>query len=156
VIESTSAAGKKVVVVGGGPAGMEAARVAAERPVHRKQLYLKNISIRLDLNLKAVRPAGNTLVATLMNDLTDESIEVEAEQAVVERGTFPVDEVYRELRDDAANKGVTDIDALLRLKPQPVQPGSNGGYLLYRVGDAVSSRSLHAALLDAFRIAVAL
>jgi len=27
---------------------------------------------------------------------------------------------------------------------------------LYRVGDAVSSRSLHAALLDAFRIAVTL
>jgi len=60
------------------------------------------------------------------------------------------------LKENAANKGVTDIEALLRVRPQPVQLDKEGGYLLYRVGDAVSSRSLHAALLDAFRITVAL
>ncbi len=40
--------------------------------------------------------------------------------------------------------------------PQPVTIPAQGGYLLYRVGDAVSSRSVHAALLDAFRISIAL
>jgi hypothetical protein len=43
-----------------------------------------------------------------------------------------------------------------QVRPQPFEVNGDGGYRLYRVGDAVSSRSLHAALLDAFRIAVAL
>jgi hypothetical protein len=106
--------------------------------------------------LKAVRREGEELVATLTNDLTDESVEIETDQVVVERGTFPVDEVFRELKEGAANRGVTDIDALINAEPQPYHANDDGGYLLYRVGDAVSSRSVHAALLDAYRIAVAL
>ena len=127
-----------------------------ERPVHRKQLYLQEIATRLDLMLLAVRRDGEQLIATLRNDLTDATVEIEADQVVVERGTYPLDEVFQELKENAANKGVTDIEALLRVRPKPVQLDKEGGYLLYRVGDAVSSRSLHAALLDAFRIAVAL
>jgi NADPH-dependent 2,4-dienoyl-CoA reductase/sulfur reductase-like enzyme len=128
----------------------------AERASHRKQLYLKRIQTRPDLMLKSVRRERAGLIATLTNDLTDEPVEIETDQVVVERGTFPVDEVFRELQAGAVNRGVTDIDALINVEPQPYKPGDNGGYLLYRVGDAVSSRSVHAALLDAFRIAVAL
>ena len=75
---------------------------------------------------------------------------------VVERGTYPIDEVFIELKDNSVNRGVTDIDALLKVEPQPGCITAKDDYLLYRVGDAVSSRSLHAALLDAYRIAVAL
>jgi len=128
----------------------------AERASHRKQLYLKRVQTRPDLMLKSVRREGTGLIATLSNDLTDESVEIETGQVVVERGTFPVDEVFRELQEGAVNRGVTDIDALINTEPQPFASGDDGGYLLYRVGDAVSSRSLHAALLDAYRIAVAL
>ncbi len=128
----------------------------AERPVHRKQLYLQQIETRLDLMLLEVQPVGERLQATFRNDLTDEQVEIEADQVVVERGTYPLDEVFQELRNDAINKGVTDIDALLQVRSQPFENGEEGGYRLYRVGDAVSSRSLHAALLDAFRISVAL
>ncbi|MCP4387971.1 MAG: NADH:flavin oxidoreductase [Gammaproteobacteria bacterium] len=128
----------------------------AERPVHRKQLYLQQVASRLDLVLLAVRPDGDGLVASLRNDLTDAQVEIEADQVVVERGTYPLDEVFLALKQGSVNRGVTDIEALLQVRPQPVQPDKDGGYLLYRVGDAVSSRSLHAALLDAFRISVAL
>jgi hypothetical protein len=106
--------------------------------------------------LLAVRREDDHLVVTLRNDLTDAIIEIETDQLVVERGTFPVDEVFQELRDGADNRGVTDIDALINARPQPVEKPTEGGYLLYRIGDAVSSRSVHAALLDAFRISVAL
>jgi 2,4-dienoyl-CoA reductase-like NADH-dependent reductase (Old Yellow Enzyme family) len=126
----------------------------AERPVHRKQLYLHEVEVKLDLMLLGVRRDGERLLATLRNDLTDESIEIETDQVVVERGTFPVDEVYQELKENAANRGVTDIDALINARPQPAPEAD--GYLLYRIGDAISSRSLHAALLDAYRIAVTL
>jgi 2,4-dienoyl-CoA reductase-like NADH-dependent reductase (Old Yellow Enzyme family) len=128
----------------------------AERASHRKQLYLKRVQTRPDLVLKSVRREGEGLIATLTNDLTDESVEIETDQVVIERGTFPVDEVFLELKEGAANRGVTDIDALIRTEPQPYRANDDGGYLLYRVGDAVSSRSVHAALLDAYRIAVAL
>jgi 2,4-dienoyl-CoA reductase-like NADH-dependent reductase (Old Yellow Enzyme family)/thioredoxin reductase len=128
----------------------------AERASHRKQVYLKRIKVVPDLVLKSVRRRDDVLVATLVNDLTDEALEIETDQVVVERGTFPVDEVFVELKDGAVNRGVTDIDALINTMPQPAQAGAAGGYLLYRIGDAVSSRSLHAALLDAYRIAVVL
>jgi len=49
---------------------------------------------------------------------------------------------------------VIDIDALLGSSSQPRCRDS--GFELYRVGDAVSSRSLHAALLDAYRLCVSL
>ena len=127
-----------------------------ERPVHRKQLYQLNVPVHLDLALKSVRKEGDSLVATLTNDLTDAPVEIEADQVVVERGTCPLDEVYQQLKEDSANRGFTDIETLLQVQPQPFEVNGDGGYRLYRVGDAVSSRSLHAALLDAFRIAVAL
>ncbi len=128
----------------------------AERVSHRKQVYLKQIKVETDLVLKSVQRRDGSLVAILVNDLTDEPVEIEADQVVVERGTFPVDEVFAELRDASANRGITDIDALINTLPQPVQAKEPGGYLLYRIGDAVSSRSLHAALLDAYRIAIVL
>ena len=128
----------------------------AERASHRKQLYLKQVQLRPDLVLKSVRREDAGLVATLSNDLTDGLVEIETDQVVVERGTFPVDEVFQELKEAAVNRGVTDIDALINIEPQPYKLGDDGGYLLYRVGDAVSSRSVHAALLDAYRITAAL
>ena len=128
----------------------------AERPVHRKQLYQLNIDTRLDLMLLSVRREGEHLCAIFRNDLTDEIVELETDQIVVERGTFPVDEVYQALRENSVNKGVTDIEALLKVEAQPYPIINESDYQLYRIGDAVSSRSLHAAILDAFRIAVAL
>jgi len=128
----------------------------AERVVHRKQLYELGIETRVDLMLLAVRRAGAGLVATFRNDLTDETVEIETLQLVVERGTLPVDEVFRELEAESVNRGITDIDSLLEGRPQPFEISAAGGYLLYRIGDAVSSRSLHAALLDAYRLAITL
>lgn len=126
----------------------------AERPVHRKQLYQFAVDMHFDLMLLAVRREGEILIATFRNDLTDQQLEMETDQLVVERGTTPLDEVFQELKAGSANRGITDIDALINARPQPA--GKDGNYLLYRVGDAVSSRSLHAALLDAYRIAIAL
>ena len=127
----------------------------AERPVHRKKLYEHKVEVLHDLMLLNVRRNGNHLLASFRNDLTDEIIDLETDQVVVERGTYPLDAIYQELKSDAVNHGVTDIDALINALPQPFELPA-GGYRLYRIGDAVSSRSLHAALLDAFRISITL
>jgi len=126
----------------------------AERASHRKALYQHNIELKTDLMLQNVRKQGNRLTALFRNDLTDEPIEHTADQIVIERGTQPVDELFIALKDASTNQGVTDIEALLNLKTQPTT--NTGSYSVFCIGDAISSRSLHAALLDAYRLAVAL
>lgn len=128
----------------------------AERVVHRKQMYQRGVTMIHDLVLKRISRLNNQLVAELENDLTGVRCEIEAQQVVVERGTVPLDEVFHDLRTQSVNDGVTDIGALLRTEPQPYEKHYGDTFTLYRVGDAVTSRSLHAALLDAYRIAVAL
>ena len=126
----------------------------AERPVHRKEFYKSGVEVKTDLILQAVKPAGNRLQVTFSNDLTDDTVELFTDQVIVERGTTPADALFNSLKTDSCNDGVIDIDALLDSSPQP--RGRDGGFELYRVGDAVSSRSLHAALLDAYRLCVSL
>jgi len=126
----------------------------AERPVHRKEFYKLGVEVKTDLILQSVEPAGNRLQALFSNDLTDEPVEVFTDQVIVERGTSPVEALFHSLKTNSCNDGVSDIDALLNSTPQP--PGRNTGYELYRVGDAISSRSLHAALLDAYRLCICL
>ena len=121
-----------------------------ERPIYRKQFYQLGIPTHVDLSLQSVRPSAGGLQAVMRNELSDETVKFEADQIVVERGTSPVTEVFDALREQSFNHGVTDIKTLLEFKPQPDL--DNDGFALFRIGDAVSSRSLHAALLDAYRL----
>ncbi|MEM7257644.1 MAG: NADH:flavin oxidoreductase [Pseudomonadota bacterium] len=125
----------------------------AERPVHRKKMYELGVPMHTDFVLQSVTPEGNRLRVELRNDLTDDIDSRITDQVVVEQGTYPLDEVFNHLRAMSVNDGHTDVDKLLKCEPQTDHAN---GFELHRVGDAVSSRSLHAALLDAFRIAVAL
>ena len=72
------------------------------------------------------------------------------DQVVVNHGTRPLDELYFELKPLSANGGALDYDALLAGQPQTAP--SDGAFLLYRVGDAVSARNTHAAIYDALRL----
>ncbi|WP_205749924.1 MULTISPECIES: FAD-dependent oxidoreductase [unclassified Brevibacterium] len=67
-------------------------------------------------------------------------------------GTWPNDELYTALREHSCNDGRIDIEAFVGAKPQPNTGAS--GFRLFRVGDAVSSRTIHSAILDAHRIAL--
>lgn len=49
-----------------------------------------------------------------------------------------------------------DQDALLAMRPQQVHTNPDGRYQLFRIGDAVTSRNIHAAIYDALRLCVAL
>ena len=125
-----------------------------ERPVYRREFYKLGIPIHPDLMLQSVHSGPNGLVASLRNELTEEAVEFEVDQVVVERGTSPLTDLYDSLREQASNRGVTDINALVEAQPQPGL--DENGFALFRIGDAVSSRSLHSALLDAYRLAVTL
>jgi hypothetical protein len=61
-----------------------------------------------------------------------------------------VDEVFHALKGQSSNAGVTDIEALISGRAQAEAGAAR--FELYRIGDAVSSRSIHAAMLDAYRL----
>lgn len=78
------------------------------------------------------------------------------DHVVVEHGTLPQDELYFALQDGSSNGGEVDQDALLQLRAQTVRRHPDGRYQLFRLGDAVASRNVHAAVYDAFRLCLAL
>jgi len=57
---------------------------------------------------------------------------------------------------DSSNLGEVDQQALLGLQAQEGQRNPDGRYQLFRIGDAVASRNIHAAVFDAYRLCLAL
>ncbi len=121
-------------------------------PVFMEHFYTKGVTITPDSRLKSVRRSGNKLKATFSNEYNGPDIERTVDHVVVEHGTVPLDDLYYELRPHSANNGVLDYDALLNGQPQPGQAELRGSFLLYRVGDAVASRNVHAAIYDSLRL----
>jgi 2,4-dienoyl-CoA reductase-like NADH-dependent reductase (Old Yellow Enzyme family) len=121
----------------------------SERVIWKKRTYELGVETRFDHRLVGVEKSGNRLVARLINEVTGAEAARAADQIVVEHGTAPADGLYRDLRASAGNDGVTDLDALLAGAAQP-NPGQ--GFELHRIGDAVASRNIPAAILDAFRL----
>ena len=78
------------------------------------------------------------------------------DQVVVEHGTVPNSDLYLGLRPGSSNGGEVDLDAYLAGGPQTVIVDDAGTYQLFRIGDAVASRNIHAAMYEARRLAMAL
>jgi hypothetical protein len=72
------------------------------------------------------------------------------DQVVVNHGTIPMDDLYFALKPKSSNRGAVDYMRLIEGEPQEVM---DGGFQLFRIGDAVSARNTHAAIYDALRLA---
>ena len=107
----------------------------------------------MTFRLEAVARDGNGLRATLGSDYCDVSKERFVDQVVVNHGTVPADELYFDLKALSRNGGAVDYPALLAGAPQRMQRNPDGMFDLYRIGDAVSARNVHAAIYDAARLA---
>ena len=78
------------------------------------------------------------------------------DQVVVEHGTLPNAELYFELIEGSTNAGELDLDAYIAGRPQERVVNPDGAYQLFRIGDAVASRNIHAAIYEARRISMTL
>ena len=78
------------------------------------------------------------------------------DQVVVEHGTLPLDEVYFALKPESRNLGAVDYGALIAVREQALLRNPDGRFRLFRIGDAVSSRNIHAAIYDALRLCIAI
>jgi 2,4-dienoyl-CoA reductase-like NADH-dependent reductase (Old Yellow Enzyme family) len=117
-----------------------------------KALYAAGVHFIPDLALKGVRREGNRLVATLKNMYTEAREDHVADHIVVEHGTLPADELYHGLKAGSRNRGEVDLDALIEGRPQAIDANPDGRYQLFRVGDAVAGRNIHAAIYDSLRL----
>jgi 2,4-dienoyl-CoA reductase-like NADH-dependent reductase (Old Yellow Enzyme family) len=121
-------------------------------PVYLKHFYEKGIVLTPDRRLEKVEQIGQQLRSTFQNELTGQVEQRLTDQVVVERGTIPLDDLYRELKAGSCNNGSVDMDRLLAGQPQTSKGERGDGYELFRVGDAVSSRDIHCAILDSRRL----
>jgi 2,4-dienoyl-CoA reductase-like NADH-dependent reductase (Old Yellow Enzyme family) len=111
------------------------------------------VRITIARRLKAVRRAGNRLEAVIGSDYGDWTETREVDQVVVEHGTLPNADLYEALKAGSVNEGAVDYRALIAGRPQEIVRNPAGSYRLIRIGDAVSSRNIHAAIYDALRFA---
>ncbi|MFN3972712.1 MAG: FAD-dependent oxidoreductase [Gemmobacter sp.] len=106
--------------------------------------------------LRSVRREGNRLVAVLGSDYGDAVEERRVDQVVVNHGTRPLDDLYLALKPLSRNLGQVDYPALIAGRAQTLSPNPAGKFRLFRIGDAVEARNIHAAVFDALRFGIGL
>ena len=121
-------------------------------PAYVAALSRAGAAITLNLRLERLTRRGNRIVATFLDEYAKRHVEKEADQVVVEHGTSPVDELYFALKPGSINRGEVDQTALLAGAPQSIVRNPDGRYRLFRIGDAVAGRNIHAAVFEGLRL----
>ncbi|MFO0997458.1 MAG: NADH:flavin oxidoreductase [Alphaproteobacteria bacterium] len=121
-------------------------------PVHFRELYKMGAVMTPDTRLVRIYREGNQLVAVLRNEYTLAEEERAIDQVVAEHGTLPRADLYFALKPHSINRGEIDLRALSENRAQTLATNPSGTFRLYRVGDAVASRNIHAAIYDSLRL----
>ncbi len=108
--------------------------------------------ISLNQRVLAVRPEGGRLCVEIGSDHSGHRAVRHVDWVVTDHGTAVNAELYFELKAGSTNLGAVDYGALLEGRPQSLVRNEGGGYQLFRIGDAVASRNIHAAVYDALRL----
>jgi 2,4-dienoyl-CoA reductase-like NADH-dependent reductase (Old Yellow Enzyme family) len=121
-------------------------------PAYFRALNAHRTTFTLNRRLTAVRKQGGQLVATLWDEYAQREEHRAVAQVVVEHGTLPAADLYFALKPGSRNGGEVDYGALVAGRPQAVVRNPAGAYRLFRIGDAVAGRNVHAAIYDALRL----
>ena len=98
---------------------------------YRKRFAEQGIGVMTDLELVSVTKNAEGISARFTHCFSGQAVTLHADQIVVERGTQPLNELYRDLTSSGAFSG-----------------------RVYRLGDAVASRDVHAAVREAYVTAI--
>src|SRR5207302_9392351 len=118
------------------------------------QIFTRHaVTITTMTRVRVLKREGNKIKAVLWSPYTEADCgERIVDQVVVENGTTPLADLYFELKEESVNRGEVDYQALIAGKPQAMPGNPSGKFQLYRIGDAVASRNIHAAIYDALRL----
>ena len=120
---------------------------------YMRSLQRSNVTFTVTYRLQSVAVDGNRLRATLGSDYGALQQDRQVDQVIVNHGVQPADELYFALKPLSRNLGAVDYAALLNGDPQPGPRSPTGRFDLYRLGDAIAARNVHAAIYDAARLA---
>ncbi|MDP3898259.1 MAG: NADH:flavin oxidoreductase [Mesorhizobium sp.] len=122
---------------------------------YMRAFHETGVTVTINTRLTSVRRDGNKLVATLGSDFAPGwSAERRVDQVVVEHGTLPLDELYLALKPVSRNLGAVDYERLVQGGEIFPRSNEDGSFVLYRIGDAVASRNIHAAIYDGIRFGI--
>ena len=120
-----------------------------------KNLQNKKITYSIAKRLIDVSIKGNKLNATIGSDY-DENFKHNSiyDQIFLNYGVKPLDELYFNLVSFSKNEGEVNYTKFIKGEIQNIIKNKNNKFNLYRIGDAVSSRNIHAAIYDALRLVI--
>ena len=122
---------------------------------YMRAFHEKGVTVTINTRLLAVRREGNRLVATLGSDFAEGwRAERRVDQVVAEHGTLPLDDLYLALKPLSRNGGAIDYERLVKGGDIFPQRNPDGSFLVLRIGDAVASRNIHAAIYDGMRFGI--
>ena len=109
---------------------------------------------RISINQRVLRiqPEVGVLCAEIGSDHSEHRRATHVDHVVVDHGTQPMAELYFELKPTSSNLGAVDYGALMDGNQQRLERNPDGEFQLFRIGDAVASRNIHAAIYDALRL----
>ena len=108
--------------------------------------------VTLNQRVMSASKENDRLVIELGSDHSSHRSTREVDYLVVDHGTLPNADLYLELKSLSCNQGEIDHNALLNGQPQPCFEDEQESFALYRIGDAVANRNIHAAIYDALRL----
>jgi len=105
--------------------------------------------VTLNQRVRTVRRHDGRLAVEIGSDHSAVRHTRMVDAVVVDHGVLANDELYFALVKGSSNGGEVDYRALVAGEPQPLD---GDGYQLFRIGDAVAGRNIHAAIYDALRL----
>jgi 2,4-dienoyl-CoA reductase-like NADH-dependent reductase (Old Yellow Enzyme family)/thioredoxin reductase len=120
-------------------------------------LQRHNARITIANRVAAVHRMGNQLSVKIVSDHApgwqDNRI---VDQVIVEHGTEPLEDLYLALKPQSRNLGAVDYGRLTRGQDPALIANPEGKFTLFRIGDSVSSRNIHAAIYEGMRYMMAI
>lgn len=123
---------------------------------YARALNEADVRITLNQRVRSVVRDGGRLRVEIGSDHSPHRSTRTVDAVVVDHGVAANDDLYHRLVPNSINLGELDHDALLGGRPQDVVRNPGGHYELYRIGDAVAGRNIHAAVYDALRLVMPL
>ena len=120
---------------------------------YARALATHEAKITVNYLLQSIEKKGNQLLVTLGSEYSDQTSSRQVDQVVVECATRPLDELYFQLKPLSRNLGAVAHRDLIEGRPQSIATNPEGQFTLFRIGDAVASRNIHAAIYDGLRYA---
>ncbi|MDP2293828.1 MAG: NADH:flavin oxidoreductase [Actinomycetota bacterium] len=108
--------------------------------------------VTLNQRVRTIRRVDGRLHVEVGSDHSPVRHERVVDSVVGDHGVLANDELYHQLVPCSTNLGELDHDAFIHGRPQAVHTNPSGRYQLFRIGDAVAGRNIHAAVYDALRL----